>query len=192
VKQDKQDRRSQRTHRLVNSAMLELLFEKHYDTITVQDILDRAGIGRSTFYTHYFDKEDVLTSIVEQMLGMFDQKVSQGNVGQGIIPGLELFQHVQQNYQYFQALLRGHTGEVLWETSQIVLSRTIEQMLTNASVEKPSPSLPLAVVSQYLAGSFLSFLKWWLRAEMPYTPEQMERIFQQLALPGVWAVIEGK
>ena len=63
MKEDKQDRRSQRTRHLVNSAMLELLFEKHYDTITVQDILDRANIGRSTFYAHYFDKEDVLTSM---------------------------------------------------------------------------------------------------------------------------------
>jgi hypothetical protein len=53
MKQEKQDRRSQRTRRLVNTAMLELLFEKHYDTITVQEILDRAGIGRSTFYTHF-------------------------------------------------------------------------------------------------------------------------------------------
>ncbi len=47
VKQDKQDHRSQRTRRLVNSAMTELLREKRYDVITVQDLLDRAGIGRS-------------------------------------------------------------------------------------------------------------------------------------------------
>src|ERR1022692_532691 len=77
VKQDKQDRRSLRTRKLVNAAMLELLFEKHYDAITVQELLDRAGIGRSTFYGHYFDKEDVLASIVEQMLEMFDLQFAQ-------------------------------------------------------------------------------------------------------------------
>ncbi len=192
MKQDKQDRRSQRTHRLVNSAMLELLFEKHYDTITVQDILDRAGIGRSTFYAHYFDKEDVLASIAEQMLETFSQQFSQRDGGQGVVPSLELFRHVQQNHQYFQAMLRGHTGEVLWELAQTALSRTIEQVLSTASAEKRPPSVPLDVVSQYLAGSFLSLLKWWLKSEMPYTPEQMESIFQQLALPGVWATIEGK
>jgi hypothetical protein len=48
------------------------------------------------------------------------------------------------------------------------------------------------VVAQYLAGAFLNLLKWWLKAEMPYSPEQMEKIFQQLALPGVRAIIEGK
>lgn len=62
MKQDKQDRRSQRTRRLVSSAMTELLREKRYDAITVQDLLDRAGIGRSTFYTHYFDKEAISRS----------------------------------------------------------------------------------------------------------------------------------
>jgi AcrR family transcriptional regulator len=192
VKQDKQDRRSQRTHRLVNSAMLELLFEKHYDAITVQDILDRAGIGRSTFYAHYFDKEDVLASIAEQMLETFSQQLSQRDRGRGIVPSLELFRHVQQNHQYFQAMLRGHTGELLWELAQTALSRTIEQVLSTASAGKHPPSVPLAVVSQYLAGSLLSLLKWWLKSEMSYTPEQMESIFQQLALPGVWATIERK
>ena len=189
MKQDKQDRRSQRTHRLVNSALLELLFERHYDTITVQDILDRAGIGRSTFYTHYFDKEDVLTSIAEQMLETFDQQFSHRNVEQGVIPALELFQHVQQNYQYFQAMMRGNTGEVLWEAAQITLSKNIEQTLTTAYAEKRPPLVPWDVTSQYLAGSFLHLVKWWLKAEMPYSPEQMERIFQQLALPGIWALL---
>jgi AcrR family transcriptional regulator len=192
VKQDKQDRRSQRTQRLVNSAMMELIFEKQYDSISVQDILDRAGIGRSTFYTHYFDKEDVLTSIADQMLEMFGQQFSQRNVEQGLIPCLELFQHVQQNYHHFRSMLRGHAGEVLWEAAQTALSRTIEQTLTNASVVKCPPAVPLPVVAQYLAGSFLNLLKWWLRAEMPYTPEHMERSFQQLALPGVWATVAEK
>jgi AcrR family transcriptional regulator len=62
MKQHKQDRRSQRTYHLVRTAMMALLLEKRYDAITVQDILDRADIGRSTFYTHFYDKEDVLVS----------------------------------------------------------------------------------------------------------------------------------
>jgi hypothetical protein len=52
--------------------------------------------------------------------------------------------------------------------------------------------MPLTVVAQYLAGAFLNLLKWWLEAEMPYTPEQMDAMFQQLALPGVWLTVEGK
>src|SRR5215472_6370021 len=126
MKQDKQDRRSQRTHRLVNSAMLELLFEKHYDTITVQDILDRAGIGRSTFYVHYFDKEDVLASIAEQQLALMVQQLSTRDAGQAIVPSLRLFRHVGERHHYFQSLMRGHAGEVLWQAVQESLGKTTE------------------------------------------------------------------
>ncbi len=191
MKQDKQDRRSQRTRHLVSSAMMELLLEKRYDAITVQDMLDRAGIGRSTFYAHYFDKEDVLASIAEQMLETFGQQLFKRDAGQGIVPSLELFRHVYQHpqRQHFQAMLRGHAGELLWETGQVFLSRNIEQALTSACAGKRSPSIPLAVVAQYLAGAFLNLFKWWLEAEMPYAPEQIDSIFQQLALPGVWATI---
>jgi AcrR family transcriptional regulator len=192
MRKDKQDRRSQRTHRLISSAMAELMSEKSYDAITVQDLLDRADIGRSTFYSHYFDKEDVLASVAEEMLEMLSQQLSQRNAGQGIIPSLELFQHAYQNYQYFRAMLRGQAREVLWDAAQTSLSKTIEQTLATTFAQKPSPSVPLPVMSQYLAGAFLNLLKWWLTAEMPYSPEQMDEMFQQLALPGIWAMAKGK
>jgi AcrR family transcriptional regulator len=192
MRKDKQDRRSQRTRRLISSAMAELMSEKSYDAITVQDLLDRADIGRSTFYSHYFDKEDVLASVAEEMLEMLSQQLSQRNAGQGIIPSLELFQHAYQNHQYFRAMLRGQAREVLWDAAQTSLSKTIEQTLATTFAQKPSPSVPLPVMSQYLAGAFLNLLKCWLTAEMPYSPEQMDEMFQQLALPGIWAIAKGK
>jgi AcrR family transcriptional regulator len=125
--------------------MMELMAEKSYDAITVQDLLDRANIGRSTFYGHYFDKEDVLASVAEQMLEMLRKPLSQRGAGQGIL-----------------------------------------------LAKNRSPSVPLPVLSQYLAGAFLNLLKWWIETEMPYSPAQMDDMFQQLALPGVWAILEGK
>lgn len=192
MKQEKRDRRSQRSRQLIRSAMLDLLFERRYDEILVQDILDRANIGRSTFYTHYFDKEDVLASIADEQLEMLSQQLSQREAGQGIIPSLEVFQHVHQNRQYFRAMLRGRAREALWDAAQTALSRTIEQALATSLAEKHSLLVPMTVVSQYLAGAFLNLLKWWLEAELPYSPEQMDDMFQQLALPGVWTTLEGK
>ena len=192
MKQEKRDRRSQRSRQLIRSAMLDLLFERRYDEILVQDILDRANIGRSTFYTHYFDKEDVLGSIANEQLEVLSQQPSQREAGQGIIPSLEVFQHVHQNRQYFRAMLRGRAREALWDAAQAALSRTIEQALAASLAEKHALPVPLTVVSQYLAGAFLNLLKWWLEAELPYSPEQMDEMFQQLALPGVWATLEGK
>ncbi len=190
MKQDKQDRRSQRTRQLVNSAMMELLSEKGYEAITVQDILDRAGIGRSTFYSHYFDKEDVHASMMEQMLAGMTQQLSKRNAGREIIPSLELFQHIYQDRPHFQAVAgSGPAGERLWETMQTALSKIMEQTLASADAGKNPASIPLPVISSYLAGAFLNLLKWWVKSGMPYSPEEMDRIFRQLALPGVWAAL---
>lgn len=192
MKRDKHDRRSQRTRQLVNSAMMGLLSEKPFEAITVQDILDRAGIGRSTFYSHYFDKDDVHASVMEQMLERMSQQLSERHAGHGIVPSLELFQHIHQDRQQFQAVAWGQTGERLWDMMQTELGRIIEQALKSAGDDTKLPSIPPTVVSAYLAGAYLNLLKWWLKAGMPYPPEEMDRIFRQLALPGVWATFERK
>jgi AcrR family transcriptional regulator len=193
MKQQKADRRSQRTYQLVNSAFAELLVEKPYDEILVQDILDRAGIGRTTFYAHYFDKDDVLNSMAEQVLEMFTQQVAHSTPGQRIVPSLELFEHIYQSpHEHFRVMMQGHASEQLWQVYQTALCRAIEPALSTLCIEKRSPPLPLPVVSEYLAGAFITLLKWWLTAGMPYPPEQMESIFQQLVLPGVRAMFKEK
>jgi AcrR family transcriptional regulator len=190
VKQDKRDRRSLRTRHLIHSALMELLLEKRYEAITVRDILERANIGSSTFYAHYFDKDDVHAELIAQLLERLLASISSKTTEQGIIPSLALFQHIQEHssHVYFQALVRGHAEEKIWETLQTTLCRTIEEALASAYMEKHSPSIPQVVVAQYLTGAFLNLLKWWIEAEMPYSPERMDEIFQQLALPGVQKV----
>jgi AcrR family transcriptional regulator len=191
VKQQKADRRSQRTYRLVSSAFAELLSEKPYDEILVQDILDRAGIGRTTFYAHYFDKEDALDSMIAEQMEMFTHQIAHASARQRVVPSLELFEHIYHSQnQQFRALMRSRAGEPLWEALQTALCRAIEPALCTLDAEKRSPSIPLPVVSEYLAGAFLTLLKWWIEASMPYPPEQMENIFQQLALPGVWSMLK--
>jgi AcrR family transcriptional regulator len=193
VKQQKADRRSQRTYRLVSSAFAELLGEKPYEEILVQDILDRAGIGRTTFYAHYFDKEDALDSMTEQQLEMFTHQIAHSTARQRVVPSLELFEHIYHSpHQHLRALMRGRAGEPLWQALQTALGLAIEPALSTLCAEKRSPPIPLPVVSEYLASAFLTLLKWWLAADMPYPPEQMESIFQQLALPGVWSMIKEK
>ena len=193
MKQRKTDRRSQRTYRLVSSALADLLIEKPYEKILVQDILDRAGIGRTTFYAHYFDKEDVLNSITEQELETLTHQIAHATARQRVIPSLELFEHAYHSeHQQFLALMRSRAGEPLWEALQTALCNAIEPALSTLCAERRSPPIPVPVVSQYLAGAFLTLFKWWVEASMPYPPEQMEHIFQQLALPGVWAMLKEK
>jgi AcrR family transcriptional regulator len=155
--------------------------------------LDRAGIGRTTFYAHYFDKEDVLDSITEQELSMLTHQIAHAIARQRVVPSLELFEHAYHSQnQQFLALMRSRAGEPLWEALQTALCRTIEPALSTLCAERRSPSIPVPVVSEYLARALLTLFKWWVAADMPYPPEQMESIFQQLALPGVWAMLKEK
>lgn len=194
MKHEKHDRRSQRTRHLVHAALMELLLEKRYEAVTVRDILDRAGIGSSTFYAHYFDKDDVQTDVIEQMLEQLFPAMAQTTVEQGMLPSLALFRHIQEHSQHshFRALVRGHAEERVWEVLQTRLSRIIEQTLASDDAEKKAPSVPREVVAAYLSGAFLNLLTWWIKSEMPYSAERMDEIFQQLALPGVWIIMKGK
>lgn len=196
VKQRKTDRRSQRTYQLVSAAFTELLLEKPYDAILVQDILDRAGIGRTTFYAHYFDKEDLLNSMAEQMLEMFSRHITYSTARQRIAPSLELFEHAyrssEQHYQQMRALMRSHASEPLWDTLQTALCSIIEPALAARCSDKRALPVPLSVLAQYLAITLLTLLKWWVSTDMSYSPEQLESIFQRLAMPGVWAILEEK
>jgi AcrR family transcriptional regulator len=186
MKQQKADRRSQRTYHLVSSAFVELQLEKPYE-----DILDRAGIGRTTFYAHYCDKDDVLESVTGQILEEFTHQIARSPARQRVVPSLELFEHIYQSpHRHLRVLMRGHASEHLWQALQTALCRAIEPALSTLCAEKRSPPISLPVVSLYLASAFLTLRKWWLGADMPYPPEQMENVFQQLALPGVWPMLK--
>jgi len=189
MKQEKNDRRSQRTRGLVTTAMLDLLREKRYEQITVGDLLERANIGRSTFYSHYFDKEDVLADLVKQQSAIISQRFSQRDAGQHLLPSLEFFEHFQDHYALLHILLREPAGEIVWETAHQCLKSSLEQTLQLACSDQKALSVPVPMIAQYLSEAFLGLLKWWLAASMPYPPKEMVRIFEQLALPGIQRLV---
>ena len=109
---EKHDRRSQRTRRLLGDALVALLVEKRYDTITVQDIIERANVGRTTYYAHYKDKEDLLLSEIERVVHLLGyEALATGGAAQPLFPSLALFRHVQSFKPVYQALMWGRGGE---------------------------------------------------------------------------------
>jgi AcrR family transcriptional regulator len=189
----KADRRSQRTRQLLSAALIELMLEKRYDTITVQEIIDRANIGRSTFYAHYLDKEDLLVSDFTRVLDALGQHIGQREPsGQLTPPSLApFFRHVQEHHQLYKALVRGGGIDLLYKKAHERLRENIERHLSMYAPAEGATA-PLPLVADYTAGAILTLLKWWLDNELPYTPEQMNAMFQQLALPGVQATLQVK
>jgi AcrR family transcriptional regulator len=182
MKTAKEDRRSKRTRQLLGSALIELMLEKRYDAITVQDILDRANIGRSTFYSHYKDKEDLLISEIARVIHELDEHTSAlGHAPGALLPSLEFFRHVQQQRHLLRTFIWGNSVEVLMRDFQAHLGKVVEQNLLSLSSRGHFTSLiPLPVVSSFVASTFLLLLRWWLENDMRYSPEAMDEMFQTL------------
>jgi len=183
----KTDRRSQRTQRSLHQAMMSLMQEKRYDAITVQDIIDRADVGRSTFYTHYQDKEDLMISGLTRLMDGLSQTLeNSANSGERrLLPTRELFEHVRENQHLFKGLAHGRGLELFIEKGQEYWDRKIAADLLARLPEGQQPSVPIQVVAQFVAGTLITMLSWWLENKMPYSPEQMDEMVEKLVTPGV-------
>ncbi|MFN8623731.1 MAG: TetR/AcrR family transcriptional regulator [Chloroflexota bacterium] len=175
----KGDRRSRRTQRLVTGAMAELLQEKPYDRITVQDILDRADVGRSSFYAHFRDKQDVVQAVALTMFEGVHAAEEPGPVAGGRIPVLGLFRHARERSASLRMMLDAPGAEAFWSGSQAAL---VDVLVATSPTRgrAPGPVIPAVVEAQFLAGALLGLLRWWLRDGMPYPPERMAAMFEAL------------
>lgn len=191
MKPPKDDRRSRRTRQLLGDALVELMLEKHFESITVQDILDRADVGRSTFYAHYTDKESLLISQIEHVIRELEVYATEaGGRHHGLLPSLELFRHVKEQRRLMQAFVWGRGAEILTQDFQGQVSKIIEQNIHSMVGDTVAFSVPLPVVAKFVASTFLMLLRWWFDEDMQHTPEQMDEMFQKLVLPGMHGLIE--
>jgi len=180
---DKQDRRSQRTRHLVGEAFVQLLREKGYSTITVSDIIQRADIGRSTFYSHFRDKEDLFVSQLDRVIEVLSHHLpDQREIP--FFPSLGLFRHVGEEYELYKAILWTPGIDLFVKHLQTSLSHRIEQGFQERGRKF---EIPIPVMASFIAGSFLTLLKWWLENKMVYSPEQMDGYFKKLTMMGIEA-----
>ena len=196
MQNDKVDRRVLRTRQLLNQALLSLIVEQGYESITVQDIIDRANLGRSTFYAHYQCKDDLLLSGMEDVVHslVWDLENSPEAAGgdredRQILSTLPMFSHVHAHYPLHKAVVGGRGIDVIVKSIQDHLSSHIQERIELLLPEGQTPSAPPLVIANYLAGALLALLKWWIDSNMPYPPERMDEMFQELAMPGVWAAL---
>ena len=182
----KEDRRAQRTRRLLHQAVISLMKEKRYNSITVQDIIDRADVGRSTFYAHYQDKEDLVNNNLEEMMEELSQPLTGLNLdSQQIIPGLALFEHIQENRHVFEAMGGGQGLDMLLEKGLFYWEKRVEAQLQSLLTEGQTPEVPISLLADYVSGAFMTFIKWWLDNRLPCSAKRMDEMFQQLVMPGV-------
>jgi AcrR family transcriptional regulator len=182
----KLDRRAWRTRNALGDALIELMQERPFKSVTVQDVLDRAKVGRSTFYAHYRDKDDLFLSDVEDFWEMMSSMLERrGEDSKRVAPVRELLTHIADVKNLREALTASGKAHDVMELGQGYFARTIEKRLVKLCPAKEAKAGQFAAMSHALAGALFSSLNWWVDRGMPVSAAEMDDQFHRLVWSGV-------
>ncbi len=185
----KEDQRVRRTRDRLGDALVELLVEKGFAEITVQDVLDRAHVSRATFYTHYRDKNDLFLSDAEDFFESMATALSRfGDKSERLAPVAELFAHVGESRRFYNALVESGRLHDVMELGQEHFARGIEGRLREMPRARGVSGAERSAIAHGLAGSLFSLLAWWLQHGKTPSPAEMDKLFHALA----WTGVEGR
>jgi len=181
----KPDLRIRRTRSLLSDALVALMQEKSIDKITVQEVLDRATVGRSTFYLHYRDKNDLFLCVLEDGLEMWSTALlRKQEKSRRVAPVAEFFTHVGGAKKLYRALVDSGRIHAFFELAQGYFARGIGRRLREMGLKDLAQS-ELDARSHALAGNLLSLLKWWLDRGARESPKAMDELFHRMAWIGL-------
>jgi len=162
------------------------MHEKPFESITVQHVLDRANVGRSTFYTHYSDKDDLFLSDVEEFWEAMATILSrQAEESVRVAPVRELFAHVAETRQFYAALVgSGRIHDVL-ELGQGHFARGIERRLAELPRARAIAAERRAPIAHALAGALLSLMSWWIDRGLRGSPADMDDLYHHIVWHGI-------
>lgn len=174
---DMQDRRVKRTQKALARALIALTLEKGYEAITIRDITDRAEIGYATFFRHYHDKDallkDVLEVVLDELTSLLLAPMSDTNHE---LTGTLIFRYVQEHSEVVHVLLSSRGSSSL--VRKIIETGT--QSVFSQNPPSASSPIPSEIAANHIVTSTISLIQWWLEHQMPYPPEQMGTIYQEL------------
>ncbi len=182
----KPDKRSRRTHDRLGMALLELMVEKPMDEVTVQEVLDRASVGRSTFYLHFRDKNDLLLSQLEMFLATMSNMLSLRNEkSHRVVPVEEMFAHIGGQNKIWRALVDCGRMQDFLDLAQGYFARGIERRLKESTRVPKLPQPEVAAHAVALAGSLLSLLRWWIDRGAKESPRDLDKLFHRMVWNGL-------
>ena len=182
----KTDARVRRTRDALGDALIALMQEKPFDTITVQDVLDRAHVSRSTFYSHYSDKDDLLMSDAEEFFDALSMALSaHDDKSDRVFPVKEFFTHLADVQPFYKALVKSGKFQENMELARGHFARGIERRLCELPRAKSIAASERSAIAFTHAGALLSLVTWWLDRGMREPPEQMDELFHRMLWNGV-------
>ena len=175
------DRRQQKTKAAIYAAFSQLLSKYSYHKITVQDIIDTANIGRTTFYAHFETKDDLLKSLC---VDLFDHIITSAQVEhKGITPNsvfCHLLKHLEADHNLL-TLLSSENNEIFLSYFKASLSELVSQQF---HLEKRDDlKLPIDFLYNHISSTFVEMVRWWLKDNLKTKPEELDRYFRILIEP---------
>jgi len=196
----KTDRRVQRTRELLRKALIELISERGYDAITIQGLVDRANVGRTTFYLHYSSKDELFISCHEAIVSEFHfgphHSLSREELLSPEAPPrmISAYRHLLDARALLYPIFRGKDSLLILRRIRDRIAQEIEASLRAAFAEADS-TIPFDVLVNYLAGAQIALVRWWLEKRQPHTPENLAQTFHRLqraAIRDAFGLREGK
>lgn len=169
---DHMDRRIRRTRDAIIGAFKNIVFQTRYSDIRVSDIVDKADIGRSTFYEHFAGKDDLLVSSMEWvLLGL----AASAKPGADLATVFEVLDHIWGHRSKGRNILSGQSGRRFEKALASKFEETLLQLLEAGKSEQIGFLLPPVFTANQLAASTMSLLKTWLSGTAPASTEAMAR-----------------
>lgn len=172
------DRRVQKTRKYLGEALVSLILKKGYEAVTIQDIIDEANVGRSTFYAHFESKEQLLfnsnSDLSQALLEAMNPKSDRG------IDFLLLYKHAKENSQVAQAMLGEKGGDLILSHVKDVIGLKVGRFQKGKGHGGKNQQLKNSFDSKALASALVSYLTSWLNADMPFSPEEMAEKSEEL------------
>lgn len=193
MKEKMEDRRIKRTRNLLHEALTDLIIEKGYEAITIQDIIDRANIGRSTFYTHFDDKEALLKSNINQLREFLYQQAGmhkQMNASESRRFGFSyaFLQHVQSHRLVYKATVGKQSGALVLHYMKEMLAELAKEEYQNLGIEPSTSPIPQEVAIELMVNNLLTLIKWWMDNDKTISAKEVDQMFHDITLNGAIAV----
>ncbi|MER8499352.1 TetR/AcrR family transcriptional regulator [Mesorhizobium sp. M1142] len=181
------DRRVARTRALLQDALIALIPERGYAALTVEDICQKADVGRSTFYTHYAGKDELRSAALEAHLQSLSKRVSANEkTGNRLFEfSLPMFEHARAFRSLHHALLAS-SGDTIHDQLRERIRRAVRTELAGKRIGYTG--MPIEIAVQFISGAFLAVLAWWISEDSKLSPAQIDELFQRMAGQGLGAM----
>ena len=181
------ERRRQKTRRAILAAFQELLAQKRYENIIVQDIIEAADVGRSTFYTHFETKDLLLRAMCEDMFShVLEDVTDEGSHDFSYDPDnpavivSHMLYHMKDQQKNIRSLLTCESRDLFLRYFREKLSETLT---ARGHALLHEHALPDDFLIHHITGSFVLMVEWWMQGGCRQSPEEMAEMYAALIAP---------